>query len=72
MNKQEAIRLFRAAAFQGYAPAQFDLGMCHLAGSGVEKNKLMAACLFKITADPTKIFEYFAFDLKQVMLDVCD
>jgi TPR repeat protein len=50
-NKQEAIRLYRAAALQGYARGQFWLGDCYQNGDGVEKNKLMSACLIKIAAD---------------------
>ncbi len=50
-NKQEAIRLYRAAAFQGYPQAQYLLGKCYRDGNGVEKNELIAACLFKTAED---------------------
>jgi TPR repeat protein len=50
-NKQEGIRLYRAVALQGYAPAQFWLGCFYFSGIGFEMNKLMGACLFKMAAD---------------------
>ncbi len=50
-DKQERIRLIRAAALQNYARAQFSLGECYRDGIGVEKTRLMAACLFKMAAD---------------------
>jgi TPR repeat protein len=50
-NEQEAIRLYRAAAFQGYPQAQYELGKCYRDGNGVEKNELIAACLFKTAED---------------------
>jgi TPR repeat protein len=75
-NKQEGIRLYRAAALQGYAPAQYLLGLyCEyqgehrqlLFGDGIDENRLMATCLFKMAADSGyqlawNAWKQFAFD----------
>jgi len=37
-NAAEAVKLFREAADQNYAPAQYQLGICHHNGRGVVKS----------------------------------
>jgi TPR repeat protein len=68
-NKQEAIRLYRAAASQGYAPAQYSLGNCYRKRDGVEVNKLMAASLFKMAADNGYQYALYGHDLKKLGLN---
>jgi TPR repeat protein len=50
MNKHEAARLYRAAALQGYAPAQYSLGYCCFRGIGVAFNEEEGIRLYKIAA----------------------
>jgi TPR repeat protein len=50
-DERKAVRLYRAAADQGHADAQFNLGWCYANGSGVEKNVLIAACLYQMAID---------------------
>jgi hypothetical protein len=47
----EAARLFRLAADQGHAEAQYNLGGMHFHGVGVAKDLLEAARLFRLAAD---------------------
>jgi TPR repeat protein len=47
----QAVRLFRQAAEQGLAGAQFDLGLCYAEGEGVPQDKAQAARLFQQAAD---------------------
>ncbi|HQT43596.1 MAG TPA: hypothetical protein PLD79_06325, partial [Halothiobacillus sp.] len=39
----QAIKWYRAAAVQGYAPAQYNLGVMYLEGNGLPKPDLVAA-----------------------------
>ena len=41
-NDREALRLLRLAAGEGDAEGQYNLGLMHLKGRGVEKNELQA------------------------------
>jgi TPR repeat protein len=50
-DDQEAIRLFRAAAFQGHSWSCLTLGFCHKFEIGVETNKLMAACFYRLAGE---------------------
>lgn len=47
----DAVRLFRKAAEQGYAPAQWKLGLCYDLGEGVAKNKEEAIRWYRKAAD---------------------
>ena len=62
----EAARLFRAAALQGHLQSQRSLGACYGIGKGVEENKLMAACFYRL-ADELGL-EYAQGSLKSLKL----
>ena len=47
----EAVRWYRAAADQGFAPAQFNLGAMHVKGQGVPVDCAAAAKWWKLAAD---------------------
>jgi TPR repeat protein len=73
-NEQEGIRLYRAAAIQGYAKAQYSLGKCYQKREGVEENKFKAVCLLKIAADNghrRASNDLKKLGLNKVMLAVC-
>lgn len=48
---ENAVRYFRKAAEQGYAPAQFNLGVCYANGAGVEKDMVEAVKWFRKAAE---------------------
>jgi TPR repeat protein len=48
---KEAIRLYKLAADQNNAKAQFELGLIHDNGEGVVKDKIGAARLYQLSAD---------------------
>ncbi|GAQ92188.1 hypothetical protein KFL_009420010 [Klebsormidium nitens] len=52
-NKNEALaaKLFSKAAEQGYADAQYNLGVCYSHGRGVVRNRVLAAELYSKAAD---------------------
>ena len=50
-NTQETLRLFHQSAKQGYAEAQFFLGMCYANGSGVPQNKKKALKWYRQAAE---------------------
>ena len=50
-NYTEAAKLFKAAADQGHAQAQFYLGCCYDNGQGVPQNQAEAAKWYKLAAD---------------------
>ena len=50
-NTKEALRLFHQSAKQGYAEAQFFLGMCYANGSGVPQNKKKALKWYRKAAE---------------------
>jgi TPR repeat protein len=67
-KRLEGARLIRAAVLQDYAPAQYELGKFY---QGVKKNKLLAACLYKMAADNRHhgaMIELDQLDLSKVML----
>jgi TPR repeat protein len=47
---QKAVEWFRRAADEGYAPAQFDLGICFATGRGVPRDMLLAARWWEFAA----------------------
>ncbi len=47
---QEAAKWCRLAADQGYAVAQYDLGMMYVAGNGVPQNYILAHMWLNLTA----------------------
>ena len=47
----EAVKWFRLAAEQGYAPAQFNLGASYNNGEGVAENKDEAIKWFRLAAE---------------------
>ena len=47
----EAVRLYRLAAAQGHAKAQYNLGVMHLKGTGFAQDPTKAARLLKLAAD---------------------
>jgi TPR repeat protein len=49
-NYPEAAKWFRKAAEQGYANAQYALGVCYYIGYGVTPNKAVAIKWFKKAA----------------------
>ncbi|MES2961056.1 MAG: tetratricopeptide repeat protein [Pseudomonadota bacterium] len=49
-NAAEAVRFYRLAAAQGYAPAQCNLGTCLINGTGVEKNAAEAVNFYRLAA----------------------
>lgn len=50
-NYQEAARLYRLTAEQGYAAAQNSLAFCYRNGEGVEKDLTAAVRLYRLAAD---------------------
>jgi TPR repeat protein len=50
-NETEAVRLYRLASDQGYAPAQNNLGAMYKDGRGVRKNDAESVRLFRLAAD---------------------
>ncbi len=68
-NKQEAIRVYRAAALQCYARAQFLLGYCYRDGKGAKMNKVMSACLNKMAADNGDQDASFGMSSREVNLN---
>jgi TPR repeat protein len=50
-DEAEAVRLYRLAADQGYAAAQFNLGVCYRNGIGVAKDEAEAVRLYRLAAD---------------------
>lgn len=50
-NDVEAARLYRLAADQGLARAQFILGLCYRSGRGVSEDPVEAVRLFRLAAD---------------------
>ena len=50
-NLSEAVRLYRKAAVQQYAAAQFKLGQCYEYGQGVEINLPAAAMWYRNAAE---------------------
>jgi TPR repeat protein len=63
-NYAEVVKWFRKAAEQGYATAQFNLGVCYYNGDGVPKNKTEAVKWFKKAAQQGN--EYAKNALKQL------
>ncbi len=50
MNKTKAVEWYQKAAEQGYAEAQYNLGVCYYNGYGVPKNRAKAVELWKKAA----------------------
>jgi TPR repeat protein len=50
-DAREAARLFRLASQQSFCVAQVFLAWCYLAGAGVVRSTLIAACLFQLAAE---------------------
>jgi TPR repeat protein len=50
-DRAEAARLYRLAADQGNAMAQYSLGLMYSSGEGVAKDEAEAARLFRLAAD---------------------
>jgi TPR repeat protein len=50
-DKAQAAQLFRRAADQGLADAQYSLGGCYAEGEGVPQDKAQAARLYQQAAD---------------------
>ena len=50
-NDKEAMKLFRLAAEQGYAPAQHNLGYMYANGEGVPENDREAVKWYQLAAD---------------------
>ena len=48
---EEACAKFEAAAEQGYAPAQYQLGSCYENGAGVAQDLSQAVCWYKKAAE---------------------
>lgn len=48
---EEAVKWFKKAADQDYAPAQYMLGQCYSSGSGVERNNEEAAKWYQKAAE---------------------
>ena len=48
---KQAAELFRKAAVQGEAEAQYDLGVCYCNGEGVEKDPKQAAYWYRKAAE---------------------
>jgi len=49
-NIKEAVKLWRLAADQGYAPAQYNLGNCFEKGRGVKRDFKEAVRLYRLAA----------------------
>jgi TPR repeat protein len=49
-DKAEAVRLYRLAAAQGHAGAQFNLGLMFAKGEGVAQDKAEAVRLYRLAA----------------------
>lgn len=49
-NQREAVRWYRKSAEQGYATAQFNLGLCYEKGTGVQKSFVEAYKWFNVAA----------------------
>ena len=59
-NKERAFTLFRLAAEQGFAAAQYFAGVCYLEGEGVTKDEQMAVEFFQRAADQQNSYgKYF-------------
>ncbi len=55
----EAVKWFRKAADQNYAPAQYELGICYAAGQGVKKDDAKAAeCYLKAANQNLAVAQY--------------
>jgi len=50
MEQKKAFDLYKKAAEQGHAQAQFELGFCYARGMGVEEDRLRAYIWFKKAA----------------------
>ena len=50
-DEREAVRLYRLAADQGDAHAQFNLGRCYANGTGVAKDERESVRLYRLAAD---------------------
>ncbi len=50
-NQAEAVKIYNELAIEGYAPAQFDLGICYAFGRGIKKSKSQATFWFQKAAD---------------------
>ncbi len=71
-TRQEGIRLLRVLASKKFGHGLFHLAKCYRKGRGVERNRLMAACLFKFAADignRVSARRLKSLDLNEVMLD---
>lgn len=64
LDKAEAVKWFRKAAQQGYAPAQGALGLAYSAGKGVAKNKREAINLWRKAAEQGYASAQFALGLE--------
>jgi TPR repeat protein len=60
-NMPEAVRWYRLSADQGWAGGQYHLGLCYLAGNGVEQNEEHGLELLRQAADQNHA--YAEFDL---------
>ena len=50
-DEAKAVELYRAAAEQGWAPAQFNLGLMYANGQGVEQDEAKAVELYRAAAE---------------------
>ena len=50
-DKKESVKLYRQAAEQGVAEAQYKLGYCYAEGEGVEQDKKEAVKWFRKAAE---------------------
>jgi uncharacterized protein len=50
-DNTEALSWYRLAADQGYAAAQFDLGMMYATGEGVPQDYVAAASWYRLAAE---------------------
>ena len=51
MDHREAVRLYRLAADQGHATAQYQVGDCYANGEGVAKDQCEAVKWYRLAAD---------------------
>ena len=66
-NYKEALRLFRLSAEQGYAQAQFNLGLMYDRGQGVSKDYTESIKWLKLAAEQR--FEAAQFKLELMHLN---